>query len=703
MIKNKLMLGRIKNSGLLTVLLIVLLACSQTVVAQGTVPSGYPIIGSVISQQFNVPPPFKPAKYRVSLRPQHGTVTLLDEVAGIYQYRSHSGYVGEDYFSITDESPGGPFGYSVSINVTESVQYVVTKTVDTQDGVCDDDCSFSEAVEAANANPGIDVIVIPAGVYPINPQTITDHLIIDGKDIGQTSLLGNGFRTNGADLQLSNLSYIGNLFDPNSSGIDPFIINIANSLIAPSISLYRVRITETIGFNSLYPGLNGIGRMLAFESEFLRYGCGAVLVGNEIIASRIAITEGGISDANCSGQGHTAFAAIATQNYSMPGTVNIFSSSIHNNFSMPLGLISIWPGNFVTSFNMINTSIHNNAGYPFGALIHMLGLVEANIINSTVVGNSDAAAFYAGFSTTVWLTNNILAYNNTNYNQCNSPTGPIEPFISRGNNFFTRPNGCNLHPSDITNGSFYYEIGTDYYLPLENFQYIVPAHYQADVIDGANDDYCPHIDIEGFQRPFEADGDGVAQCDIGVYEILSKKLDIFANDVADYLVLNTSDLLTLTISLSSRDLPASAEWWVYADTAMGPYYFDSSTNSWQPGQGVSYQRGITEFDSQQAIPVSGFPAGLYKFYFNVDTMIDGVNNNRDNAAGVEVLLEPPKSCDANGDNNIDRNDIVLIMMARNTPATGLNDPRDNDGDGIITVLDARQCILQCDLNNCAVQ
>jgi len=59
-----------------------------------------------------------------------------------------------------------------------------------------------------------------------------------------------------------------------------------------------------------------------------------------------------------------------------------------------------------------------------------------------------------------------------------------------------------------------------------------------------------------------------------------------------------------------------------------------------------------------------------------------------------------QKCDVDGDNNIDTNDISLIFAARNTPATDSRDPRDVDKDNVITVLDARQCALQCDLNNC---
>ena len=58
-------------------------------------------------------------------------------------------------------------------------------------------------------------------------------------------------------------------------------------------------------------------------------------------------------------------------------------------------------------------------------------------------------------------------------------------------------------------------------------------------------------------------------------------------------------------------------------------------------------------------------------------------------------------CDVDTDGDVDRNDIQLIFAARNQPATGPDDPRDADGDGTITVLDGRQCVLQCTLPNCA--
>jgi hypothetical protein len=59
-------------------------------------------------------------------------------------------------------------------------------------------------------------------------------------------------------------------------------------------------------------------------------------------------------------------------------------------------------------------------------------------------------------------------------------------------------------------------------------------------------------------------------------------------------------------------------------------------------------------------------------------------------------------CDVDTDGDVDRLDLSLIISARNTPAGGPADPRDADGDGTITMLDARICVRQCDLPGCAI-
>lgn len=61
-----------------------------------------------------------------------------------------------------------------------------------------------------------------------------------------------------------------------------------------------------------------------------------------------------------------------------------------------------------------------------------------------------------------------------------------------------------------------------------------------------------------------------------------------------------------------------------------------------------------------------------------------------------------RTCDVDNNGVIDRLDINAIMAARNTPALGLDDPRDADGDGAIDANDARQCALRCTVASCAL-
>jgi len=60
----------------------------------------------------------------------------------------------------------------------------------------------------------------------------------------------------------------------------------------------------------------------------------------------------------------------------------------------------------------------------------------------------------------------------------------------------------------------------------------------------------------------------------------------------------------------------------------------------------------------------------------------------------------PGDLDADGD--VDRNDMRLVLASRNQPASGSDDPKDLDGDGTITVLDARKVRLLCTRSRCAV-
>ncbi|PKD38819.1 hypothetical protein CWO84_17335 [Methylomonas sp. Kb3] len=69
----------------------------------------------------------------------------------------------------------------------------------------------------------------------------------------------------------------------------------------------------------------------------------------------------------------------------------------------------------------------------------------------------------------------------------------------------------------------------------------------------------------------------------------------------------------------------------------------------------------------------------------------------------------PDSCesisvrgDLDGDRDVDQLDLNLVIAARNQPATGVDDPRDLDKNGVINVLDVRKLTLLCTRSRCAI-
>jgi streptogramin lyase len=72
-------------------------------------------------------------------------------------------------------------------------------------------------------------------------------------------------------------------------------------------------------------------------------------------------------------------------------------------------------------------------------------------------------------------------------------------------------------------------------------------------------------------------------------------------------------------------------------------------------------------------------------------------------SNLEIIKKVPVStlCDVNGDGHIDIDDIRDIFSASGEEAAGADDPRDFNSDGLITVGDARGCVLNCTNPRCA--
>jgi len=111
-----------------------------------------------------------------------------------------------------------------------------------------------------------------------------------------------------------------------------------------------------------------------------------------------------------------------------------------------------------------------------------------------------------------------------------------------------------------------------------------------------------------------------------------------------------------------------------------------------------------------------FPAFLLAGLIPVTALADTCGNYPLTAAQIDALEkarlevvvpegEVPfvQRCDVDGNEIVDRSDILLISQHRNQPASDPDDPMDWDQDGQITGLDARGCVLACSFPRCASQ
>jgi VCBS repeat-containing protein len=107
------------------------------------------------------------------------------------------------------------------------------------------------------------------------------------------------------------------------------------------------------------------------------------------------------------------------------------------------------------------------------------------------------------------------------------------------------------------------------------------------------------------------------------------------------------------------------------------------TYSWRQTGGPS----ITLTGANTANPTfQPLAAGVYTFELVV-------NDGQASSVADSVTIQVPPLGDLDLDGDVDTDDLNILMAGRNTPATDVNDLRDLDGDGMITLLDARKLTL----------
>jgi hypothetical protein len=129
-------------------------------------------------------------------------------------------------------------------------------------------------------------------------------------------------------------------------------------------------------------------------------------------------------------------------------------------------------------------------------------------------------------------------------------------------------------------------------------------------------------------------------------------------------------------------------------------------------------RGDAGYHPQADIDGSGCVDADDHFYlFEADRDGDGIPDTADNCPfvanpdqadsdgdGVGDACSTSKLAgDLDNDGDVDLDDLNILLAARDTAAIGPHDPRDLDGDGRITALDARKLTLLCTRPRCATK
>jgi len=101
------------------------------------------------------------------------------------------------------------------------------------------------------------------------------------------------------------------------------------------------------------------------------------------------------------------------------------------------------------------------------------------------------------------------------------------------------------------------------------------------------------------------------------------KLEI--NGSSNLATVNENTALSLAIGMEAGNRNnIMSDWWLYADTPIGQYFYNASTGSWQAGLQVSYQGSAADISLTEVLNTSTLPIGNYILYFGLESHADGL-------------------------------------------------------------------------------
>src|SRR3989344_5642152 len=267
--------------------------------------------------------------------------------------------------------------------------FTVTKTADTNDGVCDVDCSLREAIGAANALAGADVITVPAGTYVLSivgtgedanatgDFDITGDLTINGAGDSTTIIDGGAI-----DRVLTTHPGVTVLIDAVTirNGNPGAGFGAAGILNAGTLTLTNSTVTDNTGEN-FGGGILNTGTLTLTDttvSDNILLGTNTSGGGGGVFSSgTLILTRTTVSGNSTLGRGGGIYGAdptITLTNSTVSGNTGLNGGGMFNRFGSV---------NFVSSTIAGNTATHNGGGiWNFGGTM--------SLKNTIVSGNTAA-------------------------------------------------------------------------------------------------------------------------------------------------------------------------------------------------------------------------------------------------------------------------------------------------------------------------
>jgi CSLREA domain-containing protein len=365
--------------------------------------------------------------------------------------------------------------------------FTVTKLADTNDGVCNTDCSLREAVNKSTIGSTIIFATGLQGTITLNPVfdyfPIKKNLTIIGPGTNKMTLSGNNqVRVFGVENPVTfNLSGVTIAYGRALSG------GAININAGSSVTLNNTVLRNNVSYYNGVGGGNG-GAIV---------NVGSLTIIDSVISNNSAhFTGGGIHTNGPLTVINTTVNSNSAQNggggiYSHSGPLTIANSTIQ--------------GNVIT----------NTAVYVGGGGLYVGSSDEPTITNSTIASNSGVNGSNI-FGSNVAVSNTIIA-NGSGSANCYHTSSSFSPVQDGGNNLQYPGTSCNptIPVSNPLLGSIGNNGGQTPTLPLIAGS---PA------IDAGNDTICAaapinNQDQRGIARPFDGDSNGSAICDVGAFEV----------------------------------------------------------------------------------------------------------------------------------------------------------------------------------------